>query len=372
VYLHGRTHVGSISKSGDVQVSTYDHESGVTATSVVCERFPVDDHNSPAILVRPDRHLWVFWSGHGGNTMYYRRSLRPEDASGWEPTRTVATNTAGPFGYTYPNPVQLSAEADRLYLFWRGGNYQPTFSATDDGQRWTPARSLVAVPGQRPYLKVACDDRDTVHFAFTQAHPRDVVTSIYYMYYRDGVLFRAGGERIGPLRDVPVTPQQASVVHDARRTGIGAWIHDIAIDGAGRPVLTYATFPRRDDHRYQYARWSGSGWQVTELAAAGPSISGDPVEYQYSGGIVLNHADPSIVYLSRAVDGVPEIERWLTADGGRSWTHAAITTGSAQPNMRPVSPRGTSADSPAGVVWMAGHYGTYTTFQSRIMRGTGV
>ncbi len=38
---------------------------------------------------------------------------------------------------------------------------------------WAPARTLVTVPGQRPYVKVAGNGVDTIHFAFTQGHPRE-------------------------------------------------------------------------------------------------------------------------------------------------------------------------------------------------------
>ncbi len=55
--------------------------------------------------------------------MYYRRTAAPEDVTAWEPERRVPTNTPGSFGYTYPNPVQLSAEGNRIWLFWRGGNF---------------------------------------------------------------------------------------------------------------------------------------------------------------------------------------------------------------------------------------------------------
>jgi hypothetical protein len=83
----------------------------------------------------------------------------------------VPTNTPGTWGYTYPNPVQLSAEGDRLWLFWRGGNFNPTFSTSDDEVHWTPARTLVSVPGQRPYVKYHSNGVDTIHVAFTQATP---------------------------------------------------------------------------------------------------------------------------------------------------------------------------------------------------------
>ena len=61
----------------------------------------------------------------------------------------------GGLGYTYPNPMQLK---DKLWLFWRGGAWNPTFSYTEDGIHWVPARELVYFGhAQRPYTKYVTD-----------------------------------------------------------------------------------------------------------------------------------------------------------------------------------------------------------------------
>ncbi|MGN9812808.1 BNR-4 repeat-containing protein [Micromonospora sp. BQ11] len=374
VYYHGthrRTYLGFITSNGEIRVAMYDHATGHRTTSVVTTGFQIDDHNNPAIVIRPDRRVVVFWSAHGGSAMYYRRSAKPEDVSAWEPIKQVPTNTAGGYGYTYPNPVQLSGENNRLYLFWRGGDFNPAYSTTNGGDQWTTATRLISSPGHRPYLKVAANGRDTIHFAFTEAHPRNLRTSIYYMYYRAGSLYRADGTRIGPM-GTAVTPAQATKVYDAATHGAKAWVHDIAIDSSGHPVITYATFPTDADHRYRYARWTGTGWFDRELTAAGGTISGDPAEPNYSGGITLDHDDPSVVLMSRQVDGVFEIERWTTPDGGTSWSTEALTSGSTEPNMRPFSPWGLPRGSALDVVWMAGDYPSYTRYRTRMLRtGTG-
>ncbi|MEK8110311.1 BNR-4 repeat-containing protein [Micromonospora sp. M12] len=105
---HRRTYLGLITANGEIRVTMYDHETERRTTSVVTTGFQIDDHNNPAIVIRPDRRVVVFWSGHGGSAMYYRRSARPEDVTAWEPIKQVPTNTTGGYGYTYPNPVQLS------------------------------------------------------------------------------------------------------------------------------------------------------------------------------------------------------------------------------------------------------------------------
>jgi hypothetical protein len=363
---HRRTYVGWVDARGNVQVASYDHDTRVRAVATLKANFQIDDHNNPSLLVRPDGHLMAFWSAHIGGALYYRRTARPEDVTAWEPERRVGTNTAGPWGYTYPNPVQLSAEGHRIWLFWRGGNFNPTFSTSGDGLAWTPARTLVSVPGQRPYLKVASNGRDTIDFAFTQGHPRNVASAIYFARYRAGSLRRASGAVIEPVGSLPIVPSQAERIYDpARHHGAKAWVHDVASDSRGRPVVVYATFPAPGDHRYNYDRWDGQRWVHHEIARAGGSMSADPTEPNYSGGITLDHEDPSVAYLARNVGGSFRVELWRTRDGGHSWTSRVVRSGSVRGSYRPVSPRGqTGAD--ANVVWMLGGYPSYSTFRTGV------
>jgi len=360
---HRRTYVGWIDSAGNVEVASYDHDNGRRTVGTLTTGFQVDDHNNPSLLMRPDGHLLVFWSGHGGSQLYYRRSASPEDVSSWEPTRTVPTNVAGGSGYTYPNPVQLSAEGNRIHLFWRGGNNNPTISSSSDGLSWSQARTVISSPGHRPYVKYHGNGSDTIAMAFTEAHPRNLRTSIYYAAYRNGAFHRADGTRITTMANLPFTPAQADKVYDAAATGAKAWVHDVTLDPAGRPVIVYAVFPTDADHRYRYARWDGTTWRDFEITRAGGSISEDPGEPNYSGGITLDHEDPSTVYLSRQVNGVFEVETWRTATGGSSWTRTPVTSGSTQHNYRPVSPRGQRGGD-LDVVWMHGRYPGYTRYQT--------
>ena len=201
----------------------------------------VDDHANPALQVLPDGRVRAYYSAHGGTRMWYRTSLAAEDVSGWGPVVTLPENSPGSRGFTYPNPVHLAAEG-RTYLFWRGGDYNPTFaSQADAGDDWTPVRTLISVPGSRPYAKYDGDGQSTIHVGFTNAHPAESGdVNIYYTAYRDGRLRRADGTPIGAL-GTPVTPADADLVFDAPHD---AWIHDVAHDAQGRPVLVFAAFPR--------------------------------------------------------------------------------------------------------------------------------
>ena len=367
VYVAGRddeVFVGWIDWSGNVTVGAYDPRLGVTSQHVI-GHLRHDDHDAPAILVEPDKRLTVFFSGHNGADMYYRSTLRPEDISAWGPLQHVPSNVKGSLGFTYPNPVLLPSEDNKVYLFWRGGNWSADYATRTLDGRWSRAHALIRVSGQRPYVKVDSNGRDEIVFAFTNGHPRNVLTSIYYAAYRAGSLWTAGGRWIARMGSGPIAPEQADVVYDAQATKVPAWVWDVALRPNGNPVIVYATFPSNSHHEYWYAAWTGSRWISHFLTVGGGSISPGTIEYEYSGGIALDHSDPSIVYLSRQVPGGWEIERWTTDDGGFHWSHTVVVPADGTQNVRPIVPRGWD-HGPMSLLWLHGHYGSYTDYHTSI------
>lgn len=377
---HRRTYTGWITSKGDVKIAAIDRDDGsVVIQTLWCDQ-DSDDHSNPSILVRSDGRLMVFCAPHcwrwktgvkkrreGG--IYYRTSVRPEDITEWGPIEMIVDNIPGAYGWTYPKPVQLSAEDDRIYLFWRGGNGRPVLAISDDGAEWTLGGAFITTAGRRPYVVVASNDVDEIHVAFSRGHPdEEKENGIYYLRYRGGAFYRADGTKIRDIWDLPVTPEQCDVVYDGISSGLG-WLWDIAFDEDDHPVIAYTVFPTEDDHRYCYGRWRDGAWHTTELAAGGPafprSARGVSREQFYSGGITLDHGDPNIAYLSRLVDGVYELERWETADRGATWSSRAITSGSDVDNVRPVVPLHRCEGDPQ-LLWMSGVYYRYDIF------GTGI
>ena len=135
--------------------------------------------------------------------------------------------------------------------------------------------------------------------------------NIYYARIRAGKIERVDGTQIGSLDD-PITPGEGDHVYDPTEP---TWVHDVAADSSGRPVIVFATFPTAADHRYFYARWTGSAWDVHQITPAGGSIREDGGSPYYSGGLTLDHEDPSRVYLSRQVGSSWQVETWTTSDG---------------------------------------------------------
>lgn len=363
VGTHDQIFAGWLGWGGEVTVGAYDASFGVIRSRVI-GHLAADDHGSPSIFVEPDKRLTIFWSAHNGRRLYYRSSIHPEDIDAWGPLRTIQSGLSGPKGFTYPNPQLLRAEQNRTYLFWRGADYGTDYATRRVDGRWSAARQLIIEPGQRPYVKVDSNGEDTIAFAFTNGHPRERTTSIYYAAYRHGSLWHASGRRITGLDRAPITPEKADRVYDGDRSKVSGWVWDVALEHRGRPVVAYATFPSTGNHAYWYARWDGRRWVSHFLSFAGPSISPRTIEQQYSGGITLDHSNPSVLYLSRKVAGHFQIERWSTPNGGFSWARRTVIRDGAD-DIRPVVPRGRPGGG-TGLLWLQGYYGSYTSYRTSV------
>jgi hypothetical protein len=273
--------------------------------------------------------------------------------------------------------VQLADENNRLYLFWRGADFKPNYSFSDDGgKNWEPGAILVLperiYKNRRPYLKVASNNKDVIHFAFTDGHPHvEPTNSIYYAKYRGGALYKANGEKIKDWSSLPLDPKESDVVYDANPSKEKAWIWDVAENEEANPVIVYAKFPTDSTHVYYYSIFDKGKWNNYRLTDAGGWFPHTPPgkrerEPNYSGGIVLDHNDPSQVYLSRERNGVFEIERWSTRDKGKNWEVTAVTRDSKNDNVRPFAIRNHPDDS-VQVLWMnLERYIHYTDYRGAI------
>ena len=389
VYVEGKTKqiiTGYVSKSGAIVVSGINVETGNKTEKIIHSGFEKDDHANPSFLILPDKRIMIFYSQHGGrdSKIYYAATKRPEDITEWEETKNITDNTPGQSGFTYTNPVMLSAENNRIYLFWRGGNYQPCFAYTDDfGKTWSKSATLIqssTLGLKRPYIKITSNNIDEIHFAFTDGHPRnEPMNSIYYMKYKKGEFYKAAGTKIGSIKNLPIKHESADVVYSAwdnyQKTGNGvrAWIWDIALDKDGIPVLAYTQLPEETTHNYYYASFNGKEWENHFITNAGryfprmiTNKSEREPEPHYSGGISIDHSNPSIVYLSKPIKDIFEIEKWTTENSGKTWTSEPLTRNSLKDNVRPYVVYKVPQTVTPNVLWMYGDYKHYTDFATII------
>ena len=89
-------------------------------------------------------------------------------------------------------------------------------------------------------------------------------------------------------------------------------------------------------------------------------------EENYSGGVYLDHQNPSVVYTSRPINNVFEIEKWTFVGGKDKWKTEAVTRDSERDNIRPFVVRNYSGDQP-NLLWAYNYkYPGFKSYESAI------
>lgn len=327
---------------------------------IIYEKLEIDDHDVPGILVREDGHIVVFFSKHqSAGPMQRVISTNPEDISSFSTPYTWGNNVS------YPNPYRVG---DDIYLLYRGLNWHPTLAISrDNGLTFTDIRQLVLGGGARPYARYCQSADGSIHVAMTTGHPRnEAQNKIYYFRLKDNNFYKANGDLIKEFTTgIDIDKNEAEIAYDGISNGRG-WVWDMTIDPVTQnPVIVYASFPTEDDHRYNYAYWDGNGWVNKEIVKSGKWFPQTPAgktepEPHYSGGLSMDYNDPWTIYLSKQVNGVFEIFKYVTGDKGNTWQTTAITSDTPADlvNVRPIVPRN-HKDGYFDVLWMRGKYEYY-------------
>ena len=231
---------GYINSKGDVMAQSLDLEFRKTSEFTLHEKLQVDDHNVPAFLVLPDGKLLAFYSEHNGN-IFMRKSKMAEDIGEWE-EEVILLQKDMKNRYCYVNPVMLSNENNRLYLFGRNvvrndkGTYTDTRTyciySDDLGATWSKELNILDNIGlnSRQYVKIASDDRSRIDFLFTNGHPtQQENVSVYHMYYEKGNFKQTDGSYISFFeKEEPVKINKVNKIHDADKDSTSVWIWDMA------------------------------------------------------------------------------------------------------------------------------------------------
>ncbi|MEM6685219.1 MAG: BNR-4 repeat-containing protein [Bacteroidota bacterium] len=383
---HKRTYAGWIDNYGDVHIGFYDHETKQIASKVIYDNLEIDDHDNPTILVDDEGRLLVFFNTHlqEARPLYMRTSTQPEDISEWSPVQELFLNdttkyrNASVLHHTYTNPVRLSQEDGNIYLFWRGTFLKPSYAvSSDNGKTWSKGKILFmpdeTTNQKAPYTKVYSDGVSKIHFTFTDGHPtKEAKNGLYYMYYENGAFYKANGQKIKEVSQLPVLQSELDVIFESDT--VKSWNWDIAQDADGHPIVTYAKFPDEDTHIYAYATFTNNQWKSYDIINAGgwfPKTRKNTQEPEphYAGGIVIDHETPNTVYLSVKRDSVFEIEQWTTNNRGKSWKVQQITKNSTKDNVRPFAVRGAQKDNPLQVLWLQN---TNYIYYAHDTRGKGI
>lgn len=351
-------------RRGNIELTSYDLATGKAQVIVLHEKLEADDHDTAALLIRPDgRYLAVYAKHNRDKLTRWRISTEPHNPSSWRPEQTFDwTSLIGEDNVTYSNLHYLPAEK-RLYNFVRGINDDPTIMVSaDSGDSWTYGGKLLTIGKVgyvNGYTRYASNGVDRVDFITTEHHPRDFNNSIYHGYVKAAKLHRSDGTVVDDnVLDPEGKPQTELTKIFAAGSVIGgetmthAWTVDLRLDAGGHPVAILSCrandVPENtnyNDHRFFYARFDGKQWHVHPLARAGARLWQS--EQDYTGLGSIDPYDVNTVYVSAPIDprdgstlGHHEIFKGTTADGGATWQWTPVTQNSTVDNLRPIVVRG--------------------------------
>jgi hypothetical protein len=381
----GELFIGAVkgNGTGPALVGVYDLEKDQPLGTVLMhDGFDRDDHNSPAFHIRPDGSVLAVYAKHSRELVHYSRISDLSDPLKWsEEVVHERTFTNPKDRVTYMNLYELRSEG-KLYNFFRGINYNPTFvTSADHGKTWSePVHFFQNEVGgrHRPYPRYTSNGKDTVYVSITDAHPRNYGNSLYYFEFRNGNFYKADGTLIKNLAaDGPLLPSEADKIYIGSETQEkpegyesvpnSAWTSSIAVDRAGCPHIGYTLYLSNNDHRYRIASWNGTEWIDREVAFSGKCLY--ERESSYTGLISLDPLDPTVVFISTDVNpatgedtgGKHEIYRArIQPDDDISTIQwEAVTKNSPVRNIRPVILR--DGDTRV-VLWQRGEFNTYTDY----------
>lgn len=384
----GKIVTGWVKKDGTVEVASLDAKLDQVSSEVLFPQMQVDDHNNPAFCLLSDDRIFTTYTWHSSRKgVVYHVSDRPGDIHSNHTAHVIRPgikNLLADFPretFTYANPVLLSSEENMLYVFGRWIGYKPNMiKSRDGGLSWEEPQVVISAspfdPNNRPYVKYASNNKDRIDLIFTDGHPRiEPLNGIYHCYYQRDTFWKSDGTVICSVSELPFKPEEASIVYQPDSSSGRAWLADIMLDADDLPYVLYTRHPHETDHRYHYAYFNKEDlkWVDREICKAGKwfpqTLPGQQErEQHYHGNLTIHPSQPEVVYLSRQVDGVFEIEKRTTPDQGLSWEVTPITSGSQFDNVRPYVPRYSRNDQPQVVLWMQNKkYVHYTDYDSQIL-----
>lgn len=373
------TYIGYIDVHGNVKASqlTGNTQEDVLIRSV----FQPDDHDNPTFLRLPDGRIMIFYTRHTDEArFYYRISRVAGDITrlGEEKIISVANNT------TYPSPFILSDDPDHIYLCWRGIGWHPTIAAlsmpdeNDDVSITYGPYQMVQSTGARPYAKYQSNGKDKIYVSYTTGHPDNEYPNWLYFNVinlnvqngtanpqlcdvKGNVLSTIANGKFQVNKTTSYKSQYPNTIIDAP-SAYRDWVWQITLDENELPVVAMVRISQdKNSHEYYYARWTGSQWQLTDLAYGGGRFHSSNTEYCYSGGMAIDPDDIHQVYLSiptaSASTGtdVYEIWKYTLDDNGTVTAKEQVTRNSLKNNVRPyVLPGSTGSD--VRLCWMNGDY----------------
>lgn len=356
-----KTYVVYMAPDYGIYMVYYDHQQGLWSTPVKVATSPeADPHSAPAILIRNDGKILVFYGCHTG--FRYKISTNPEDISSWGAQK----NPDFPYA-TYPHPIQM-LNGDIWIFVLHVDEYDATkegYRISTNGGETFGARVLIvdwaggpgyATPVYVPAVVRGSDDSIHVTFGIYGAPP-NYYRDVFYMW-RDPTDGK-WKKRDGTVIPLPAHEGTVDKVFDSgvmsEANQCRAW--DICLDSDNRPYILF-----RYNNQYRLAKYE-NGWKTFTIASGG-------IDSKWDIGRLRITKTKIYAYLERfgvAGGGTPlcpnrggDIEAWVSSDWGETWTKERdVAKGSSTPTYGSnLIDLGLVKDAPVGsdvlVIWHTG------------------
>ncbi len=236
--------MGGSARSGAIESAVFDLQNGTSKryTMLANGILGPDDHNTPALMLRPDGKYLAQWTGHNQNYLSYFSVF---DGTNWSPYATFDWHAIGATSSemaSYSNPHYLPAE-DKTYTFVRSLDIKCNniLVSTNHGDTWTyygKVNRSYPGSGYNPgYYRFADNGKDRIDFICTESHPRDTLTSIYHGYISNSMSFKSDGTVVDTNLNDTIAPLSSDfqlvfsngTVMPTRMTNYRCWNDDVQL-----------------------------------------------------------------------------------------------------------------------------------------------
>lgn len=355
---------GAVDEAGGdllIAVGTFDHATGLVSrpTRALRWRNYRDPHCNAAIQLAGDGRLWLFVSGRGRSRAGYKlRSAEPYSAARFE--------LASIEELTYPQPwYQPGLGFFHLFTKYTAGRELYFETSSPDGATWSDEVKLAGFGG---HYQVSAERDGVIATAFNY-HPGGDVdrrTNVYVALTRDRgrTWMAADGTPLElPLRQV----RNPALVVDHEARGELAYVKDLQLDAAGRPILLYGVArdfragPSGEPRALRLLRWTGAAWRGSDIG---------PTDHNYDTGSLYLERDRLVLLVPSDPGPRPwgtggEVVCWRSADDGATWTRERAVTAGSERNQAYVR-RPQQAADPFYAFWADGDPRTDGSKESRL------
>lgn len=327
------TYIAYQGRGFDPYVAGYDGATGrwTGPVRVGTNKLALDAHGAPAIWADASGRLHVMYGSHF-TAMSCAIATDPRSISSW-------IDVPGPSGNgTYPQPVKLPG---KLLLFYRQGGsdyFGWVFRVSHDGgSTWDDGYSTVLAGGTTGwYAHFDPGAGGIVHCAFTRYDAGATDTflgrrNVYYIWRDPAGIWR---NLAGSPVTMPVTQASADVECGVFWSGehvVNEVVvkDDPAATATPSPLIQFLTGVGRGDGAYSWEfarRSSGTTWSLADITSTDHSFDAATFDPHADGSIdsylVTGGSDSADSRVDPYEGRGGRIERWHSADHGRTWSFA--------------------------------------------------